>query len=269
VEANTPFEDPLMQFLILIWFTFFLVVLHNKSTYYSDAPGVLRKTKVRHRLTDAIFMAILLRFLAAVLKTLTASYSSDTVDTLAMASLLLHLLACDYSYANGFSSDGPVVDAKKRPTFQGGTLSLTAAFFATTLLASRLQSNAAVYIFVSFSVILFALYPAARHQVAINTKTKNRWGTYYYFVHSIPLCLSGGTSDMMYILHIQYHASSAAVPPTIMIMLAAATFLLLESLEIAYVLSALAVLCIFVPLWIFLLQRSKIILRGPWDIAHV
>jgi phosphatidylinositol glycan class C protein len=187
VEANTAFEDPLMQFLILIWFTFFLVVLHNKSTYYSDAPGVLRKTKVRHRLTDAIFMAILLRFLAAVLKTLTASYSSDTVDTLAMASLLLHLLACDYPYANGFSSDGPIVDAKKRPTFQGGTLSLTAAFFATTLLASRLESNAAVYIFVSFSVILFALYPAARHQVAINTKTNNRWGAYYYCVHSIPL----------------------------------------------------------------------------------
>jgi hypothetical protein len=52
-------------------------------------------------------------------------------------------------------------------------------------------------------------------------------------------------------------------------MLAAATFLLLESLEIAFVLSTLAVLCIFVPLWIFLLQRSKIILRGPWDIAHV
>jgi hypothetical protein len=73
----------------------------------------------------------------------------------------------------------PYVEATKRPAFEGGTLSLTAAFFATTLLASRLDNNVTVYIFVSSSVVLFALYPAARNQVAINTRRAKRWGETY------------------------------------------------------------------------------------------
>jgi hypothetical protein len=171
-STNTSPFSRLVPSIFLVWFAFLLVVLHSKSTYS-------RQSKLRHRLPDAVIMAILLRFLAAVLKTLTASYSSDTVHALAIASLFLHLLACDYSYANGSSNDdkGTIVDAKKRPAFQGGTVSLTAAFFATTLLASRLESNAAVYTFICSSMTLFALYPAARYQVAINTLTVNRWGT--------------------------------------------------------------------------------------------
>lgn len=139
---------------------------------------------------------------AAVLKTLTASYSSDTVHALAMASLFLHFLACDYSYANGFSDKKGPIDATKRPTFQGGTLSLTAAFFATILLASRLESNAAVYMFVCSSVVLFALYPAARHQVAINTQTKNRIGTCWLYFHG---CQDG----LHFFLHFASDSSTA------------------------------------------------------------
>ena len=159
--------------LILVWLAFFLVVLHNQPSLHTHQT---RKIKIRHRIADGFFMAIVLRFLAAVLKTLTASYSTDTVHALAISGLLLHLLACDYSYANGAGQGIPFVDTTKRPAFEGGTLSLTAAFFATTLLASRLDSNLTVYIFVSSSVVLFALYPAARHQVAINTQRKRWWG---------------------------------------------------------------------------------------------
>lgn len=166
--------------LVLVWLALFLVVLNNKPSD-SDASQT-RKTKVRHRAADGIFMAVVLRFLAAVLRTLTASYSSDTVHALAISSFVVHLLACDYSYANG-QVDTPTapVDKTKRPAFQGGTLSLTAAFFGTTLLASRFDSNLVVFIFVSSSVVLFALYPAARYQVSINTASKNKMG-------KIPVC---------------------------------------------------------------------------------
>ena len=161
--------------LLAIWTLFIcLVAWYGKVPAHSKTMS--RNKKLRTRVSDALFMAVLLRFLASVLRTLTASYSSDTVHTLAVASLLLHLLACDYNYANGIPSKESYLVSKKRPAFMGGILSLTSAFFATTLLASRLQDNMSVYVFVSFSVILFALYPAARHQVAINTHTSNRWG---------------------------------------------------------------------------------------------
>lgn len=184
VSSKGPLENmekvaALMQpSLIMVWLAFFLVILHNKPSDLDASRA--RKTKIRHRTADGLFMAVLLRFLAAVLKTLTASYSSDTVHALAISGFGLHLLACDYSYANGVIREGSAgrpVDSNKRPAFQGGTLSLTAAFFATTLLASRLDSNVTVYIFISSSVVLFALYPAARHQVAINTnKSNKKWG---------------------------------------------------------------------------------------------
>lgn len=135
-----------------------------------------------------------------VLKTLTASYSSDTVYALSTISLFLHLLTCDYDYANGLignenndrsdhsncnttSLSNGGHDRNKsieRPNFEGGMMSLTSAFFATTLLASRLESNVAVYIFVCSSVILFALYPAARHLVAVRANQNvGKWGEYF------------------------------------------------------------------------------------------
>ena len=170
-SEDSDFFSGLLPSLILTWLSFLIVVLHNKSSYSTQS-------KLRHRLSDGLFMVVLLRFLSAVLKTLTASYSSDTVHALAIASLFLHLLACDYTYANGWSDqhNNEILDSKKRPKFQGGTVSLTAAFFATILLASRLQSNTSVYTFICASMTIFALYPAARHQVAVNTQSKNTWG---------------------------------------------------------------------------------------------
>jgi hypothetical protein len=173
VEEEANLMPQLGASIACILLALLLVILYNSHS--SSAQS--RQGKVQQRLTDAIFMAILLRFLAAVLKTLTSSYSSDTVNALAVTSLLLHLLAADYFYANGEESFS-LLESSKRPTFRGGTISLTAAFFGTTLLASRLESNASVYVFVSSSVVLFALYPAARHQVAIQTQHVGSWGTF-------------------------------------------------------------------------------------------
>ncbi len=171
----------LLTSLGLIWITLLVAVVQNR---FANS----KRYKIRHRMTDFLLMAILLRFLSSVLKTLTASYSSDTVYALSTTSLLLHLLACDYDYANGLKdvesdeydqADCDTTSRSKkieRPTFEGGIMSLTSAFFATTLLASRLESNAAVYLFICSSVILFALYPSARHLVAVRSRQVGKWG---------------------------------------------------------------------------------------------
>jgi hypothetical protein len=176
----------LLTSLGLIWLTLIVAVVKNR---FANS----KRYTIRHRLTDFLLMAILLRFLSAVLKTLTASYSSDTVYVLSTVSLFLHLVTCNYDYANGYDdddgNDNNVEDEEnddtiiasnrkknqERPTFKGGMISLTSAFFATTLLASRLESNAAVYIFICSSVVLFALYPAARHLVAVKSKHVGKW----------------------------------------------------------------------------------------------
>jgi len=237
----------LLTSLGLIWITLVVAVVQNRF-------ASSKRYTIRHRFTDFLLMAILLRFLSAVLKTLTASYSSDTVYVLSTMSLFLHLLACNYDYANGLNdnqNDGNDCTSRnntshsngvyykkrnlERPTFEGGIISLTSAFFATTLLASRLESNAAVYIFVCSSVILFALYPAARHLVAV--KAAQHVGAW------VPLFVSG--------------------------ILTLALTILLEPGETLMVLTVIVFIGIFVPTWKHYLQLYKIRLRGPWDIAHV
>lgn len=184
------------QFMALI--ALVVIAIYTNSSASPPQPQP-RKVKVQQRTSDAILLAILLRLCASVLRTLTASFSTDTVESLTVAGMVIHWLTCDYSYANatesrdsnsqaessseeGNSSTSKrkeatapnsaaaqpkfVTTSSRRPTFQGGTVSLNAAFFSTTLLASRLSSNAAVYIFVSSAIILFAFFPAARHAIS-------------------------------------------------------------------------------------------------------
>ena len=131
-----------------------------------------RRKKAMVRMTDAILLAAILRLSSGIIHTLTASYSSDTVYALSVSGMIIHLLTCDYKYANGISSDaGENVStlhtfAHPRPAFLGGTVSLNALFFSTSLLVSRIESNATSYAFVSLVVTLFAFYPATRHNIA-------------------------------------------------------------------------------------------------------
>jgi hypothetical protein len=146
---------------------------NNSASFQQD-----RKQKVKQRTTDAFLLAVLLRFVASVLRTLTASYSSDTVQALAIAGMIVHVLACDYSYANGKEEPGSTAvrqsgmlqkqhhQQQRRPIFRGGTISLNAALFSTTLIVSRLSSNLTAYFFVTLAIIVFCFYPATRHAIA-------------------------------------------------------------------------------------------------------
>ena len=122
--------------------------------------------KARHRLTDACLLGVLLRLLASVLRRLTASYSTDTVEALTMACMGLHLLTCDYTYSSsggaGKTTTTMSMTDRNRPPFQGGTVSLNASFFATVLCISRLESDMTSYFFCSLAVIFFGFYPQTR-----------------------------------------------------------------------------------------------------------
>ncbi|CAJ1897824.1 unnamed protein product [Cylindrotheca closterium] len=227
------FQPTTQPYVLFVPWVSFLLTTAIFSRISPDSASITQKEKLQTRGADSLFMALFLRFLAGVLQTLTASYSSDTVHALAIGGLVLHLLACDFDYANGHTESNGV-DTTGRPPFKGGTLSLTAAFFSTILLASRLEENVSVYIFVTYSVILFALYPAARHRVAIATKSKYR-----------------------------------AVPFAMTLQLVFMTFLLLSTYEAIFAGAVFVTLCLLVPGWVYTLQSSKTQLRGPWDIAHV
>lgn len=198
------------------------------------------------RACDALLLAGMLRLVSSVLRTLTASYSSDTVYALAIAGMMVHLVSCDYRYANGHSS-------KKK-----AIVSLNASLFSTTLLASRLSSNATVYVFVSTSVILFAFYPAARHSIAVTQS------------HA-----SLGTSRACPFPFYHLLTRSNIIPETVFlvinVMVSVATWRLLETMQEQILFAGiLLAICVIAPCWEYaVLQHYKVLLSGPWDIAHI
>lgn len=162
-----------------LYLTLGIVVFYSARADQSQQQH--RVTKATQRTADAALLAVWLRFTAAVVQSLTASYSSDTVQILAMFGMLVHLLCCDYSYANGRTAgaaaaagdDGNAMAFSarrhRRPPFRGGTVSLNAALFATTLLVSRLSSrDSLAFVFVSLAVVFFSFYPVTRHAISVS-----------------------------------------------------------------------------------------------------
>ncbi|CAN0442371.1 unnamed protein product [Ectocarpus sp. 12 AP-2014] len=192
----------------------------------ADGDGLddLSLSSVSSTLASFFLFLAILRIMAPVLRTLTVSYSDDTIYALAVTLSFLHLAFHDYSYANTSSSGH----------FQArGTLSLNAAIFAAVLLASRLESNEKVFGLVLFALELFAFFPLARREVKR---------------HSLLL-----------------HASvtSAMVLPTGLLL-----YLRHPTLFTAY-LGTVVLVTVACPLWLLRVQRYKLRIEGPWDIAHV
>ncbi|KAL3804318.1 hypothetical protein HJC23_011246 [Cyclotella cryptica] len=239
--------------MVLVYATLLVIVYFNQKslcqsttkpheifqTPYNVQQGQRRKAMVR--MSDAILLAAILRLMSGVIHTLTASYSSDTVYALSITGLIIHLLACDYNYANGISIDGdgqsPSLNtfAHPRPAFLGGTVSLNAVFFSTALLVSRIQSDASSYAFVSLVVTLFAFYPATRHNIA-RGYPNTLWGS-PCFIITLTLSVS--------------------------------VWLITTSLEKIIFLGVQWIILILSPCIQWNLQKHKQIIMGPWDIAHV
>ncbi|CAM9255245.1 unnamed protein product [Ectocarpus fasciculatus] len=197
----------------------------------ADGDGLddLSLSSVSSTLASFFLFLAILRIMAPVLRTLTVSYSDDTIYALAVTLGFLHLAFHDYSYANTSSSGHFQARALQRM----GTLSLNAAIFAAVLLASRLESNEKVFGLVLFALELFAFFPLARREVKR---------------HSLLL-----------------HASvtSAMVLPTGLLL-----YLRHPTLFTAY-LGTVVLVTVACPLWLLRVQRYKLRIEGPWDIAHV
>jgi len=102
-----------------------------------------------------VFMVILLT-LSPILRTLTASYSTDTVWALTITLCSLSLITHDFSLPTPAS----------RLRVRGNT-SLNASMFASVLVTSRLHSTAEVFAFEMFCVLMFGLVPITRQSVQV------------------------------------------------------------------------------------------------------
>lgn len=91
--------------------------------------------------------ALPLWVLAPVLQTLTRSWSDDTIVTMTLVLLLVHIVRYDY----GGSSGGAALP--------GGVMAINAAMLAATILASRLEAPEQVFAFIAFAMEVFALFP--------------------------------------------------------------------------------------------------------------
>jgi len=126
------------------------------------------KEKISTRAYDAVIIGTVLQLISSLLRVLTASYSSNTVMPLAIGGMIVHLLTCDYHYANGGGSTVRSNNSNlKRPVFHGGTISIKSAFFSATLLASKFSSGSSLvsYTWFIITIIMFAFYPMARNSI--------------------------------------------------------------------------------------------------------
>lgn len=269
-----------------------------------------RKTKIRQRFMDGIFLAVLLRFLASLLQSLTASYSSDTVQSLAQTMMVLHVVTCDYSYANGNTNNNnnAVVVGKgddnhdnkerghhqqqqqkttttttiRRPSFRGGTISLNAALFSTTLLVSRLSSSLSAYFYVSTTIVIFAFYPVTRNAITASyPPNSNRkyiitfnllnWLGRFFLLLVVDAYTS--SSHKKYLTRFIYTFFFFSFPAALWLITAAifvATALLLDSIEEVLLLVGILLLVgMIIPCWKYITQTEKRLVRGPWDIPRL
>ncbi|EGG24433.1 RhoGAP domain-containing protein [Cavenderia fasciculata] len=124
----------------------------NYKSIYSVSLSLIVES-----IKDSILYIILLfgtvYALSPVLRTLTNSFSDDTIWALTFILLLAHLFFHDYGYTNGESE-----------RFQA-PISLNAAIFASVLLGSRLPSIIHVFVLISFAIEMFALFPIVRHHL--------------------------------------------------------------------------------------------------------
>jgi len=202
-----------------------------------------KPSRILTRLQDSLLIAGMLRLLSSVLRTLTASYSSDTVVALAISGMVLHVLSNDYKYANGHSENYAIPKGginminleQARPSFSSGTVSMNFSFLVAALLTSRLQSEFASYLCFIKTVVLFAYYPVARHAVAF---------TYGDRADILTLITTLGLSYSTF-------------------------YLLRDGLEVQVFFGVLLFIMAVSPIWKCWLMRHKKSISGPWDIAHV
>jgi hypothetical protein len=278
-ESNEKYCEPCLQDNTLLFsmhgFTITLIVIALSTMIARRCNQTTQIRRKRDRLhsrsVDAILIAGILRFLSSVLRTLTASYSSDTVTALAIGGMISSVASADYDYANGISripaskhhQQISTYEEKQRQTFLGGTVSINCVFFSAALLASRLPSDTVSYIFFMWTVILFAYYPEARFLVA-QTKFGNIGESSEHKI--LKFCIAASSHELL----TNAILLNQAVSLIAMVGTSISSFLLLNNgLEMNAFIAVQSCILIVAPVYKTALQKHKAKISGPWDIAHI
>lgn len=121
----------------------------------------------------------MLLFLSPILRTLTQSISSDTIYTLTIMLLIVHLIAHDYAYVNANSDKFECY------------LSLNSVIAVSILFASRLASALHSFGIIAFAILAFIMFPYLRHNIKKSSQANFRWITWTMAIFtSIAILLS-------------------------------------------------------------------------------
>ncbi|THH16996.1 hypothetical protein EW146_g3734 [Bondarzewia mesenterica] len=148
--------DP--RLLVVISATMFLMgyAVWELLDYYWSEVGQNIADRRAKTMKASILVFLALTALAPILRTLTASTSSDSIWALSACLFILNAALADYSSVR---LGGRV---RERLT---SVLSMNAAVSSAVVLASRLRDDLSVFALTLFSIQLFSLFPILRHRL--------------------------------------------------------------------------------------------------------
>ena len=143
--------------------------------------GALNRLVDAKTVKSSILAFLTLLSLSPVMKTLTASTSSDSIWALAACLFILNALIADYSsprpgiYTRERCDSGHYVYSRARgitltvwSRSLTSVLSINAAISASVVLASRLPDDISVFALMLYAVVLFAMFPVLRHRLQVS-----------------------------------------------------------------------------------------------------
>ncbi|KAL3815774.1 hypothetical protein ACHAXA_001668 [Cyclostephanos tholiformis] len=274
----------------IVYISLLVIIYYNLRSSSSSSSSHARDDRNRRkhvaaiRLSDGILLAMLLRLLSGSIKSLTASYSTDTVYGLSIFGMLIHLLACDYGYANGHHYD----DGEGSGVGDGGrgridvTITMTnddddddddVRSSATTtandgrrrLRRHHDRTSPSRPPFLGGTISLNAAFFAT---VLLTSRIRSNAASYVFV---------SGVITLFAFYPASRHNIAGRYPNTIRgspcfvvtIALSAATCLLLSSFERFIFVIVQMTIMVISPLLRHRLQMHKRTISGPWDVAHV
>ena len=217
---------------------------HTKS-FGREGPGP--RSNMQWSLTDDLRPAFLVfgtvYILSPLLRTLTRSWSEDTIIAIAVTMLIVHLAFHDYDFIGRtkttleqwYQNRGDVARAKRGWQRVDNSQSLNAIIFSAIVLASRLNSFESVFGFIYFSITAFAFLPFVLK--CLNLIFPN------FFLYCVCPMTVVVTTVML-------HVFVGALPMVIFIA----------------VLSVVVFVCPYILVKAMPLKKA---FKGPWDIAYV
>jgi phosphatidylinositol glycan class C protein len=177
----------------------------------------------------SVFISILF-LLSPILRSLTSSYSSDSIWSLSLFLGLFHLATHDYAHINNNNIDQSNTVITTNPN-GNNTASLNTVILSSILLASRLNDSMVVFAFLLLSFELNGILPILQHEIRLFSLKLHILTTLIY-------CALGTIILALYI------------KSNILLLL-----FLISNFFVQFI-------C---PAWFLWVQQFKQEIRGPWD----